>query len=389
MMPHSDIKETFLHIIRLGIGTEAPESSKDFVIPGDFNWNDIQSLAEKQGLAAVFLDGIGKLPETQRPPKVLLLQWIGDTLQHYEYRFKQCQKTLGEMAGFYHRHGYKMMVLKGYSCCLDWPTPEHRPVGDIDMWQFGKQKEADALLESLESAVPGDQKFKKIKIDRSHHHHTVFHWRGFMVENHYDFINVHHHKSNVEFEAILKQLGQDDSNSVELIVDSLESLESGEKKVEKAKVYLPSPNLHALFLLKHTMNHFAAERIYLRQILDWGFFVKAHGKDVNWDFVIEVLERFNMREMFNILNAICIEDFGFESGIFPDMKYSPSMKEKVLNEILSPQFGDLPKTLLPRVSFKIRRWFGSTWKHKLCYNDSLWSALWSGIKNHLLKPSSI
>ena len=369
-MLHTNITDAFLHIIRLGIGTETSESSRDFTIPKDVDWNEIQSLAENHGLAAVFLDGVGKLPETQRPPKVQLLQWIGDTLQHYEYRFKQCQKTLGEMAGFYNSHGYKMMVLKGYSCCLDWPRPEHRPVGDIDMWQFGKQKEADEALMNLND----NPNHNKIKIDSSHHHHTVFHWGGFMVENHYDFINVHHHKSNVEFEAILKELGQDDSNSVELY---------GEK------VYLPSPNLHALFLLKHTMSHFAAERIYLRQILDWGFFVKVHGKDVNWDFVIGVLERFNMKEMFNILNAICVEDFGFEANVFPEVKYSPSMKEKVLNEILSPQFGALPKTLLPRISFKIRRWLGSTWKHKLCYKDSLWSALWNGIKSHLLRPSSI
>lgn len=46
-----------------------------------------------------------------------------------------------------------------------------------------------------------------IKIDTSHHHHTVFEWEGFTVENHYDFLNVHHHKSNVEMERIFKSLG--------------------------------------------------------------------------------------------------------------------------------------------------------------------------------------
>jgi hypothetical protein len=126
-----------------------------------------------------------------------------------------------------------MMVLKGYACSLDWPKPDHRPCGDIDIWQFGKQVEADAAV----------AKEKGIKIDNSHHHHTVFWWGDFMVENHYDFINVHHHKGNVELEKEFKQLAFDDTHFVDV---------NGEK------VYLPSPNLHALFLIKHAMTDFTS-----------------------------------------------------------------------------------------------------------------------------------
>lgn len=126
------------------------------------------------------LDGIEKLPDQQRPPKVFLLEWIGETLQGYEYRYELYLRTIAELAGFYNNHGYKMMVLKGYACSLDWPTPEHRPCGDIDIWLFGKQKEADAILE----------KEKGVEIDSSrHHHHTVFYWCDFMVENHYHFFD--------------------------------------------------------------------------------------------------------------------------------------------------------------------------------------------------------
>jgi len=91
-----------------------------------------------------------------------------------------------------------MMLLKGLACGVDWPRPEHRPYGDIDIYLFGKQKEADEALRQAQG--PG------FKVDTSHHHHTVFQWQGFTVENHYDFLNVHHHKSNVELEAILKSL---------------------------------------------------------------------------------------------------------------------------------------------------------------------------------------
>ena len=376
------LNSLFLTLVRLGIGT-----SKDVNIPNDVDWNVLKDLADKHGLSAVVLDGIEKLPEQERPPKVFLLEWIGETLQDYEYRYDMYCKAIADLAGFYNSHGYKMMVLKGYACSLDWPRPEHRPCGDIDIWQFGKQKESDALLESVEfsdKSVETDkivESVKKMEVDRSHHHHTVFYWGDFMVENHYDFINVHHHKSNAEVEQVLKELAQDDSHFVEMESTTTDSA---------TKVYLPSTNLHALFLLKHTMIHFAAEGISLRQLLDWGFFMKAHHQEIDWPWFTEKLEQFGMTTMFNIFNAICVEDLGFDAAVFHQVQFSPFMNDRVLKEILSPEYGvELPKSLLPRLAFKYRRWKGSTWKHELCYKESMRSAFWSGLWNHLLKPSSI
>lgn len=351
--------EAFLSLVRLGISHTAYPFSQYY------NWPVIQTLAYEQGLSAVVLDGIDKLPVDKRPPKDFALQWIGEVLQSYEYRYEQYCRVIAEMANLYNAHGLKMMVLKGYACSLNWPKPEHRPCGDIDIWQFGKQKEADNLLE----------KEKNIKIDSSHHHHTVFYWRDFMVENHYDFINVHHHKSNSEMEKILKELGEDDSYSVDLY---------GER------VYLPSPNLHVLFLLKHASSHFASEGINLRQILDWGHFVQSHGLEIDWQWLEKVLIEYGMLDFFNIINAICVDDLGFDARIFPKVHYKPDLKERVLNEIIDPEYGvELPNGLLRRILFKFRRWKGSAWKHELCYKDSMWSAFWSGAWNHLLKPSSI
>lgn len=321
------------------------------------------------GLSAIVLDGLNEVlksnPHLSSLNSQFKLSLIGEVMQSYDGRYSVYEKAIGSLAAFYNQHGYKMMVLKGYASSLDWPNPKHRPCGDIDIWQFGKQKEADAVL----------TKEKGVKIDTTHHHHTVFEWDGFSVENHYDFINVHHHKSNAEFEKILKQLGEDDSFSVEV---------NGEK------VYLPSPNLHALFLLKHLMMHFASEGIMLRQVVDWGFFVEKHGKEVDWNYVQDVLDRFGMHQMFNIINAICVGDLGFDVAYFPAVQFDPGLKDRVLNEILAPEYSNhTPTGFIKRVIFKIRRWMANAWKHQLCYKDSMWSAFWSGVWNHLLKPSSI
>jgi len=326
---------------------------------------ELQALATRQGLAAILMDGIEQLPLELRPPKVLLLQWIGEVLQNYEQRYSLYQRAIAEMAGFFNEHHYKMMILKGYACSLDWPKPEHRLCGDIDIWLFGKSREADFLLE----------REKGIEVNRSEPHHTVSYWRDFMVEDHFDFIDVNHHRSHRALEKTLKELGKDDTHSVEL---------NGET------VYIPSPNLHALFLQRHSMLHFAFGKFSLRQLLDWAFFVKAHGQDVDWKWLMSVLEQHGMTPLFNLFNAICIEDLGFEAELFPRAEVDPVLKQRVLNEIFIPEFNEQqPSSLIPRVLFKYRRWKANGWKHALCYKESMRSAFWSGVWGHMLKPASI
>ena len=395
--------ELFIQLVRLGIGHPVGR------ISCDIEWKEVQTLAEQQGLSAIVLDGLNSLPITAYSlPLEMKLEWIGEVLQNYEGRYSEYKKAIGSLAGFYNQHGFKMMVLKGYACSMNWPTPEHRPCGAIDIWQFGEQKEADKVLsttdftdytnrESLREKSQEDlnqnqsriREFEnktstntnrtdntnKFEIDNSHHHHSVFEWGEFTVENHYDFINVHHHRSSAELESIFKELGMNDTCTVDVC---------GEK------VYLPSPNLHALFLLKHSMSDFAAFFITLRQVLDWGFHVQKYHDEIDWDWLKEVMEMYHMTEFFNTINAICVEDLGFESSIFPYLQFNPMLKEKVLLDIMEPKFPrEEPHGLVKRMIFKFRRWKGNSWKHEMCYNESLWSAFWSGVWNHVTKPASI
>ena len=354
----------------------------------EIDWTAFKALADTHGLSAIVLDGVNGLSvlssfsnsAVQGSAKQFLLQWIGEVMQSFEGRYVAYENAIGSLAGFYNQHAYKMMVLKGYACSLDWPNPMHRPCGDIDIWLFGQQREADAALGSwfkvpAEASEQGRAHDPNFKIDKGHHHHTVFEWQGFTVENHYDFLNVHHHKSNVEMEAFLKDLGKDDSHYVEL---------HGEK------VYLPSANLHALFLLRHSMSNFASTGFQLRQLLDWAFFVEKHGKEVDWEWLECKLEHFGMKKLYDVFNAICVEDLGFDVKQFPQVQFQPQLKKRVLNDILAPEFSEKESGgFLSRAVFKYRRWKANEWKHELCFNDSLWSALWSGVWSHLLKPASI
>lgn len=353
----TDFRNSFISLLRLGIGHYVSS------LPENINWQQVKSFSKRQGLTAIVIDGIEGLPERLRPSKDVLLEWIGEVLQNYEYRYKVYCHTLADLAGFYHSHGLKMMIVKGYACGMDWPKSEHRSYGDIDIWLFGECKKADSLVE----------KEKGFKIDKSHHHHTVFNWNGFSVENHYDFINVHRYESNVRYEALLKGLGKDDSNSV---------------IINNERVYLPAPNLHALFLLRHSMMDFVASSLSLRQVLDWAFFVEENTNEIDWEWILGLLKEYQMFEFFNILNAICVDNIGFKASIFPSVQFNPELKEKVFDDIIEPKFTrEEPKAFFPRIHYKYKRWQGNAWKQSLCFKESRWDNFRNGIKAKLTKPN--
>lgn len=360
-LPENSTSKTisdFLSLLRLGTN----HSVSSYL--ADVDWEGIKNLAEEQGLSAVILDGVEKLPEQQRPPKVFLLGWIGEMLQGYEHRYDLYCKTITELSGFYSSHGYKMMILKGYACSLDWPKPEHRPCGDIDIWLFCKQREADELVE----------KEKGVMIDYGKYVHTVFNWGDIVVENHYEFFDTKRYRSLAKLEHVLEELAND-SNSVE---------------IHGAKVYVPSANLHSLFLIIHALNHFVSIGISLRQVLDWAFFVEKHTKDIDWEWLNKLVEEYHMKDFIGCLNAICIEELGFDATIFNGVQFNPMLKDRVLREILYPEYGNnLPKCLIPRLMFKLKRWRGSAWKHELCYDESRWASFRNGIWRHLMKPQTI
>lgn len=363
----SNTQESFLALVRQGIGNETRS------MPERVDWEAIKVLADEHGLTAIVLDGIDK--QNKDFPKLtinmsddLKLDWIGEVVQAYEKRYELYKQAIAELAGFYKSYGIKMMVLKGYGMSLNYPRPQHRPCGDIDTWNFGKQKEADEVL----------LRETGIKVDTSEHHHTVFWWKGNLVENHYDMLITSAVKTNSQLEPILKGLAMDDSNYVEIY---------GEK------VYLPSPNMNAVFLLRHSLNHFAAAGINLRNLLDWAFFWEKNVEKVDWVWLSELLQKYSMMDFFHIVNRICIEDLGFDQTIFPESQSSKSeLKERVLEEILMPEtdWKEAHKSqLIPRLVFKYRRWRSNRWKRELCYSDDTIMAFWRNVWMHILKPKTI
>lgn len=352
-----------------------------FVVNGNFiqdvkwshvDWTYLFKQSNQQAISALVIDALSLLL-----PKELLfvnesisekqkrMQWFGQVFA-YERLYAKHEKAMIELARLYANKDIRMVVLKGYGLSLDWPVPCHRPMGDLDIYNFGKWREADELV----------AKDCGIKVDDGHEHHTVFSFKGVAVENHYDFINTKAHRDAPKIEARLKILAEKDYKEIE---------------VQGEKVYLPSADFNAIFLMRHMGQHFAGEHLNLRQVLDWGFFVRSHHNEVDWKATIDFLKEIGIYTFFNQINAICVDYLGFSKSFFPVIERNKDLEVRILMDILHPEFAEEKPVsgLIPILEFKFRRWWNNRWKHPLVYKDCLLPMFLTLLWSHLRRWKTI
>lgn len=349
------------------------------------DWAMLYSLSSRHNIAAIVWDEVlramaeGKLRPEQQPSKAQKIQWALLTEQ-IEKKYARQKLVIKRLASFFAEHNIKMMILKGYGLSLNYPVPNHRPCCDVDIWLFEEQKTADGSIKRYSAQQKADELLRQhfnIEIDEDKHHHTVFYIDGVMVENHYDFLNIYSHKSNRIIESRLQQLTQQPMMRAE---------------VDGEEVYLPSADFHSLFMLRHSAAHFTADRITLRHLLDWRYFIGRYHTQINWPALRNLAEQTNMLQFLDCVNAICIDKLGLPAECVPLFERGPKLVERVWNEILQPEFSEPQPQgagYLKSWSYMMRRWWANRWKHHIVYQESLLRTFVDQVWSHLLKPKSL
>ncbi|MBQ7194273.1 MAG: nucleotidyltransferase family protein [Bacteroidales bacterium] len=362
------VEELLFITLRAGLGAELSPGVE--ACADDALWEQVINLARKQGTLAICQDGLVRLMNEGVDTgigKQLRRSWFSRSVS-YERQYEKYTKVLSSLAGLYDKEGFKMMTMKGYGMSLLYPTPQHRPCGDIDIWLFGRQKKADLML----------RKKYSVGIDDSHHIHSVFKANGITIENHYDFFNPYSYASNRRVNELLTELATVD--------------QCGTLDLDGRTVYIPSADFNALYLVRHAAQHFAAIEITLRHLLDWGFFCKAHGSDVDWDRMLPLIESLNMDRFLHAIDAILVDYLGFSESCFPPIKRDYDLEARVLESIIAPEYPDDAKPsrgLFRILIWKLRRWSSNLWKQRIVYNESPLRTFLSQILSHILKPGTI
>lgn len=350
---------TSTHTILLGLLRVSLGNGLLGSLPSAVFWEDVFTLAEKQGVAHLALDGLQNLPRNVWPGIETWVEWAGQTASA-EAHYRQQEDTLRKLSECLVQHNARMLVLKGWGCSLNYPIPSHRPCGDIDIY----------LIDS--NGVDMERELG-VSADRSNPHHGVFQYNGFTIENHKTILDVNKHQSNLYIEELLELLAKD-------------SIESAIKNV-----FVPSSKFNSVHLLRHMASDFATSHTTMRHVLDWATFVNAN--DVDWSFVHDVAKKTNMSRFLDALNGICVEYLGYDIEKFPVLMHDEALRDRVLNDILDPSdrlnpvLSGRDAGIFEKIAYgiaKTRRMIANRWKYQIVYDETLWESF-VGLATNRLK----
>lgn len=348
--------DLFIELLQVSLGNRECLSR----VPSSKEWDELFDESERQAVSGIAFEGVQKLPKTQRPPQVLLFEWIGLSEQIRQQN-KVVDRQTRQIWNQLKKDGLDAAILKGQGIAtlydVGWKKEdgrsklsEYRQSGDIDIWVRGGYQ---AVCDYVQRTHP--------TADLSYHR---FHYDYFDDTE----VELHHRPT------LMRNLLDDGKlakwyNSFG--ADSFIYLE------DKGFV-VPSLEFNRIFILTHIYRHFLFEGIGLRQVLDYYFVLRSQNDGrCQMEDVRRTLRELRLTRFSEAMMWILHTQFGLEE------KYLIcGMNEKegrfVLNEIAQTgNFGFTDSRYTYQHFFKLRRQIAHSTHLLLHYpSEVVWTPIW-------------
>lgn len=233
-------EEQFFCLLRIALGKEDVLSDN---IDKD-TWQQIFDISQKHTLLGIAYQGIEKLPETQRPPKDIMMQWFIATKQ-IEQLNKKLNRQSANIAAKFSAEGFDGCILKGQGVAQLYPQPLRRTPGDVDIWLKGEKKE---IIEYVRNIIPDCK--------------PVYHHVDFPVSSEVD-IEVHFTPSWMNYFPANRKLQHYFKETIDREIANVITTNEG------IAIPAPTPAFNRIYILLHIYRHLFREGIGLRQLLDY------------------------------------------------------------------------------------------------------------------------
>ena len=329
----------FFRLIRSGAGLGAApvsDTADTAVTPG--SWERIYRMAADHGLSAVVWDGICRLPAAQQPPRETRIRWALSA-EKLEERYRHQQQTASKLAARFSEEGLRMLLLKGLGLSRDYPIPEHRECGDIDIYLYGQSDKGDRILHEIGAHLYFDVP-----------KHSEYVWDGVLIENHRTILNVRRNRTERELNARLVRL---------LEKDGTHGLVPG--------IQTPPATFNAIFLIRHAAVHFQKEGIVLRHLCDWACFLTRHWDEIDHALFRTAMEDYRMDRFADLMTAAAVEYLGAE---VPGPECEAGMLGRFMEEVLT--LSPMPDKPLPRLFRKLSGPYRNRWRLREVLRTPVW-----------------
>ncbi len=287
--------EAFFALVRAGLWGEADANlnlnANDNLFEG-VEWEKIYQLAQEQSVHGLVLAGLEY--SDLKPPKELLLQWIGE-VQMIEQRNKAMNVYIAELIEGMMSEGIYTLLVKGQGLAQCYNRPNWRSSGDVDLL-LSKDNYEKAKAFILPKGVLTEPE----EAGKKHLAMQVGQWA-------------------VELHGTLR-VGL--SKRVDRMLDKVQYdiLYGGQVRSwmnERTQVFLPAANEDVVYVFAHILQHFYKGGIGLRQICDWCRLLYTYRDSLNCELLEQRIKRAGLMSEWKVFGALAIEYLGFPKDSMP------------------------------------------------------------------------
>ena len=306
----------FFELLQISLGHRTEFSHA----PTEDEWRELYLLSKKQALLGIALIGIERLPDTQRPIRPLLLQWIFATERIKEIN-SQLDKTAVIISQKFYNDGFRNVILKGQGVAQYYKIDnldKFRAPGDVDIWLDGTRKD---IVEYVRNIMPNSK----------------------VVYHHADFPKI----DNVEVEVHFTPSWMN-SYFTNRKLQHYFNQSRAELFQANSSNGIPVPTLafNRVYILIHIYRHLFHEGIGLRQLMDYYYVLHQGFTEKEREETMHVLCELKMKRFASAVMWVMQKAFEMED-IYLITKPNKIEGQFLLNEIMrSGNFGQYDKLML-------------------------------------------
>ena len=293
-----DNQSTFFELLRAGLwGDENP----DIRIDGTTDWQEVYRLATEQSVLGLVLAGLEH--SDVKPPKVLLLQWIGE-VQVIEQRNKEMNVFVADLIENLRKNDIYAILVKGQGIARCYEKPLWRACGDVDLLlSDSNYKKASNVLTKIASSVDEESSYNK---------HIAMTIDGWTVELHGTLRGA-----ITRIDHVIDEVQND-----VFCGGNVRSWQNG-----KTQVFLPAPNEDVFFVFTHILQHFYFEGIGLRQICDWCRLLWTYKESLNYGLLESRIRKASIMKEWKAFGSFAVEYLGMPVEAMPSLDVRSKMDD--------------------------------------------------------------
>ena len=291
------------------------------VAPNFKEWGRVVRLAKSQSVLGivgqVMLTDEGLAKRIPQELKVRIKQFVMMNVLTHEL----IDKTLVKVVSALREGGVESVLLKGQGIARNYPRPELRQCGDIDLYvSLENAEKSHELLAPIADKIDA----KELIPVGKHFHVTMD--GGVEVE-------VHRYTQTINVASLneIYQTASGFGTTANLVAYDFYGV----------PVNTPADDFNAFYVFDHLFHHFLTSGVGLRQLCDWMMFLHNRSGNLNHEYLHQLLVDMKLLEPWQAMGCVLVDKLGLPEEEFPffDRKQENKVEQIIRRVFAEGNFG--------------------------------------------------